>query len=141
KVPNEDMHSFYPTREIYNSSICIFPRVKFSSHDQVVHHSGHDVKRRVEVNVSSSLVGKVSKYSTTGSSVVTPFTSWGSSFWGLSSRIISMNITSPSSYLEQINLLLEDWGTNPSHSSIEFSFHTCSVAMEANGLVSPELSL
>ncbi|GKB71155.1 hypothetical protein Tco_0932567 [Tanacetum coccineum] len=46
------MHSFDPTREIANSSICIFPKVKFSSHDPVVHHSGHDVKRRVEVNVS-----------------------------------------------------------------------------------------
>ncbi|GKF77760.1 hypothetical protein Tco_0230230, partial [Tanacetum coccineum] len=78
KVSNEDMHSFDPTREIYNSSICIFLRVKFSSHDPVVHHSGHDVKRRVEVNVSSSLVEKVSKYSTTGSSVVAPSTSWGS---------------------------------------------------------------
>ncbi|GKC35311.1 hypothetical protein Tco_1047695 [Tanacetum coccineum] len=51
EVSNEDMHSFDPTREIANSSICIFPRVKFSSHDPVVHHSGHDVKRRVEVNV------------------------------------------------------------------------------------------
>ncbi|GKB18860.1 hypothetical protein Tco_0852783 [Tanacetum coccineum] len=59
-----------------------------------------------------------------------------------------MNITLPSSSLEQINFILEDWGTNPSNSSIEFSFRTCSVAMEANGLgcgcglelVSPELS-
>ncbi|GJV96100.1 hypothetical protein Tco_1547677 [Tanacetum coccineum] len=25
-------------------------RVKFSSHDSVVHHSGHDIKRRVEVD-------------------------------------------------------------------------------------------
>ncbi|GKA88251.1 hypothetical protein Tco_0810015 [Tanacetum coccineum] len=45
-----------------------------------------------------------------------------------------MNITSPSSSLEQINFGLEDWGTNPSDSSIEFSFRTCFVAMEANGL-------
>ncbi|GKE25903.1 hypothetical protein Tco_1441287 [Tanacetum coccineum] len=44
-----------------------------------------------------------------------------------------MNITSPSSSLEQINFLLEDWGTNLSDSSIEFSFRTCSVVMEANG--------
>ncbi|GJZ69164.1 hypothetical protein Tco_0632714, partial [Tanacetum coccineum] len=52
EVSNEDMHSFDPTREIANSSICIFSKVKFSSHDPVVHHLGHDVKRRVEVNVS-----------------------------------------------------------------------------------------
>ncbi|GJY03334.1 hypothetical protein Tco_0369274 [Tanacetum coccineum] len=45
-----------------------------------------------------------------------------------------MNITSPSSSLEQINFVLEDWGTNLSDSSIEFSFCTCLVAMEANGL-------
>ncbi|GKD67724.1 hypothetical protein Tco_1321814 [Tanacetum coccineum] len=51
-----------------------------------------------------------------------------------------MDITSPSSSLEQINFVLEDWGTNPSDSSIEFSFRTCSVVMEANGLSSPELS-
>ncbi|GKC66114.1 hypothetical protein Tco_1098712 [Tanacetum coccineum] len=44
-----------------------------------------------------------------------------------------MNITSPSSSLEKINFVLEDWGTNQNDSSIEFSFHTCSVAMEANG--------
>ncbi|GKC65378.1 hypothetical protein Tco_1097976, partial [Tanacetum coccineum] len=44
-----------------------------------------------------------------------------------------MNITSPSSSLEQTNFVLEDWGTNPSDSSIEFSFCTCFVAMEANG--------
>ncbi|GJS68862.1 hypothetical protein Tco_0683427 [Tanacetum coccineum] len=44
-----------------------------------------------------------------------------------------MNITSPSSPLEQTNFVLEDWGTSPSDSSIEISFRTCSVAMEANG--------
>ncbi|GJW47519.1 hypothetical protein Tco_0079165 [Tanacetum coccineum] len=47
--------------------------------------------------------------------------------------MISMNITSPSSSLVQSNFVLEDWGTNLSDSSIELSFHTCSVAMEANG--------
>ncbi|GJS38700.1 hypothetical protein Tco_0563743 [Tanacetum coccineum] len=47
--------------------------------------------------------------------------------------MISMNITSPSSSFEQTNFVLEDWGTNPSNSNIEFSFRTCSVAMEANG--------
>ncbi|GJT06214.1 hypothetical protein Tco_0840676 [Tanacetum coccineum] len=52
---------------------------------------------------------------------------------GSSSRMISINNTSPSSYLEQINFALEDRGTNPSDSSIKFSFCTCSVAMEANG--------
>ncbi|GJV26336.1 hypothetical protein Tco_1379031 [Tanacetum coccineum] len=46
------MHSFNPTREVSNSSICIFPRVKFLSYNPVVHHSGYDVKMRVEVNVS-----------------------------------------------------------------------------------------
>ncbi|GJY06616.1 hypothetical protein Tco_0373670 [Tanacetum coccineum] len=46
--------------------------------------------------------------------------------------MISMNITSPSSSLEQTNFILEDWGTNQSDSSIEFSFRTCYVAMEAN---------
>ncbi|GKE21326.1 hypothetical protein Tco_1432838 [Tanacetum coccineum] len=44
-----------------------------------------------------------------------------------------MNITSPSFSLEQTNFILEDWGTNPSDSSIEFSFRTYSVAMEPNG--------
>ncbi|GJW35571.1 hypothetical protein Tco_0058491 [Tanacetum coccineum] len=44
-----------------------------------------------------------------------------------------MNITSPSSSLEQTNFVLEDWGTYPSDSSIEFSFRTCYVAIEANG--------
>ncbi|GKE04333.1 hypothetical protein Tco_1396351 [Tanacetum coccineum] len=44
-----------------------------------------------------------------------------------------MNITSPSSPLEQTNFALEDRGTNPIDSSIEFSFCTCFVAMEANG--------
>ncbi|GKF76956.1 hypothetical protein Tco_0229426, partial [Tanacetum coccineum] len=108
--------------------------VKLSSHDPIVHHLGHDIKRRVKVNVSSSLVGKVSKYSTTGSSVVAPSPSLGPLHWGSSSsHMISMNITSPSSSLEQTNFVLEDWGTYPSDSSIEFSFRTCSVAMEANG--------
>ncbi|GKA76922.1 hypothetical protein Tco_0783383 [Tanacetum coccineum] len=143
------MHPFYPSYEIANSSIFIFPRVKFSSHDPVVHHSGHDIKRRVEVDVSSFLVGKVSKYSTTVSSVVTPSPSSGSSFWGSSSsHMILMNITSPSSSLEQTNFVLGDWGTNLSDSSIEFSLRTCYVAIEANGsgcgcgleLVSPGLS-
>ncbi|GJV83623.1 hypothetical protein Tco_1523521 [Tanacetum coccineum] len=46
------MHPFNPPCEITNSSICIFPRVKFATHDPVVHHSGHNIKRRVEVNVS-----------------------------------------------------------------------------------------
>ncbi|GJY42197.1 hypothetical protein Tco_0429467 [Tanacetum coccineum] len=44
-----------------------------------------------------------------------------------------MNITSPSSSLDQINFILEDWGTSPGDSSIEFNFCTYSVAMEANG--------
>ncbi|GJT55785.1 hypothetical protein Tco_0990839 [Tanacetum coccineum] len=46
-----------------------------------------------------------------------------------------MNITSPSSSLEQTNFVLEDWGTNPERfSSISNSaFEYCSVAMEANG--------
>ncbi|GJU28029.1 hypothetical protein Tco_1166650 [Tanacetum coccineum] len=48
------MHPFYPSYEIANYSICIFPRVKFSSNDPVVHHSGHDIKRRVEVDLVSS---------------------------------------------------------------------------------------
>ncbi|GKF53446.1 hypothetical protein Tco_0160356, partial [Tanacetum coccineum] len=47
--------------------------------------------------------------------------------------MISMNITSPSSFLEQTNFVLMDWGTNLSDSSIDFSFRTCSVAIEANG--------
>ncbi|GKB94352.1 hypothetical protein Tco_0980489 [Tanacetum coccineum] len=47
--------------------------------------------------------------------------------------MISMNITSPSSPLEQTNFILEDWGTNLIDSSIKFSFRTYSVAMEANG--------
>ncbi|GJV39617.1 hypothetical protein Tco_1418057 [Tanacetum coccineum] len=128
------MHPFYPSCEIANYSICIFLRVKFSSHDSVVHHSGHDIQRRVEVDVSSFLVGKVSKYSTTVSSVVAPSPLLGSSFWGSSSsHMILMNITSPSSSLEQTNFVLEDWGTYPSDSSIEFSFRTCYVAIEANG--------
>ncbi|GJX90069.1 hypothetical protein Tco_0343395 [Tanacetum coccineum] len=77
----------------------------------------------------------MSKYSTTGSSVISPSPTLGSSFWGLSSsRIILMNITSPSSSLEHTNFVLEDWGTNPSDSSIELSFRTCFVAMEANQL-------
>ncbi|GJX77005.1 hypothetical protein Tco_0323816 [Tanacetum coccineum] len=62
--------------------------------------------------------------------------------------MMSMNITSPSSSLEQTNFVLEDWGTNSSDSSIEFSLHTCYVAIEANGsgcgcrleFVSPGLS-
>ncbi|GKD61038.1 hypothetical protein Tco_1298547 [Tanacetum coccineum] len=96
------MHPFNPSCKIANST-CIFPRVKFSPHDPIVHHSGHDIKRRVKINGSSS------------------------------SCMISMNITSPSSSLEQKNFVLEDWGTNPSDSSIEFRFLTCSVVMEANG--------
>ncbi|GKE14214.1 hypothetical protein Tco_1421791 [Tanacetum coccineum] len=136
------MHPFYPSCEISNSSICIFPKAKFSSHDLVVHHSDHDIKRRVEVD-------KVSKYSTTVSFIVAPSPSLGSSFWGSSSsHMISMNITSPSSSLEQTNFILEDWGTNSSDSCIEFSFRTCSMVIEANGLgcgcglelVSPGLS-
>ncbi|GJZ20919.1 hypothetical protein Tco_0557958 [Tanacetum coccineum] len=150
EVSYEDMHPFDPSCEIANSSNCIFPRVKFSSHDPIVHHSGHDIMRRVKVNVSffdmhvsniawdlkvsTSLVGKVTKYSTTGPFVGAPSPSLGPSLWGSSSsRMISMNITSPSSSLEQTNLVLEDWGTNPSDSSIEFRFCTCSVAMKANG--------
>ncbi|GJS91472.1 retrotransposon protein, putative, ty1-copia subclass [Tanacetum coccineum] len=126
----------------------------------IIHHSSHDIKRRVEVNVSlfdmnvsdvagdlkvsSSLVGRVSKYSTIGSSLGAPSTSFcGSSL----SRMILMNITSPSSSLEQTNFVLEDRGTNPSDSSIEFNFCTCFVAMETNrsgcgcgsGLVSSRL--
>ncbi|GJU77543.1 hypothetical protein Tco_1274613 [Tanacetum coccineum] len=104
------MHPFNSSSEIANSSICNFPRVKFSPHDPIVHHSGHDIKRKVKVNVSFlDMQGP------------------------LSSRMISMNITSPSPSLEQTNFVLEDWGTNPSDSSIEFSFCTYSVAMEAKG--------
>ncbi|GKF34011.1 hypothetical protein Tco_0107211, partial [Tanacetum coccineum] len=70
----------------------------------------------------------------TGSSVVAPSPSLGPLFWGSSSsHMISMNITSPLSSLEQTNFILEDWGTNPSNLSIEYSFRICSVAMEANG--------
>nr|GEX43152.1 zinc finger, CCHC-type [Tanacetum cinerariifolium] len=47
--------------------------------------------------------------------------------------MILMNITSPSSSLEQTNFEMGDRGTNPSDSSIEFSFCTCSVEMEDNG--------
>ncbi|GJU63646.1 hypothetical protein Tco_1245481 [Tanacetum coccineum] len=126
------MHPFNPSCEITNSSIRIFPRFKFSPYGTIIHHPGHDIKRGVKV--SSSLVGRVSKYSTAGSSVAAPSPSLGPSFRGSSSsRMISMNITSPSSPLEQTNFALEDQGTNPSDSSIEFSFRTYSVAMEANG--------
>ncbi|GJY59194.1 hypothetical protein Tco_0459086 [Tanacetum coccineum] len=82
-----------------------------------------------DLEVSSSLVGRVSKYSTIGSSVGASSTSFGGSSF---SRMISMYITSPPSSLEQTNFALEDQGTSPSDSSIEFNFHTCSVAMEAN---------
>ncbi|GJV89673.1 hypothetical protein Tco_1533611 [Tanacetum coccineum] len=100
--------------EIANSSICISPRVKFSPHDPIVHHSGHDIKRRVKVNVSSSLVGKVSKYSATGSTVIAPSPSLGPSSWGSSSsRIISMNITSPSSSLKVDKYCNGGFGNQP----------------------------
>ncbi|GJR60667.1 hypothetical protein Tco_1502829 [Tanacetum coccineum] len=52
EVSYKDMHPFNLPREITNFSIRIFPRVEFPSHDPVVHHSGHDIKRRVEVDVS-----------------------------------------------------------------------------------------
>ncbi|GKA74828.1 hypothetical protein Tco_0781130 [Tanacetum coccineum] len=52
EVSYKDMHPFYPSCEIADSFICIFPRVKFSSHYPVVHHSGHDIKRGVEVDSS-----------------------------------------------------------------------------------------
>ncbi|GKD87052.1 hypothetical protein Tco_1358206 [Tanacetum coccineum] len=86
------MHPFNPSCEIANSSICIFPRVKFSPHDPVVHHSGHDIKRRVKINGSLEILKGL------GHSL------------GTYGR-----------------------GTNPSDSSIEFNFCTCSVAIEAKG--------
>ncbi|GKA98044.1 zinc finger, CCHC-type containing protein [Tanacetum coccineum] len=98
------MHPFNPSCEITNSSIRIFPRVKFSPYDPIIHHSGHDIMRGVKV--SSSLVGRVSKYSTVGSSVTTPSPSLGHSFRGSSSsRMISLNITSPSSPLDSRQIL------------------------------------
>nr|GFB50854.1 hypothetical protein [Tanacetum cinerariifolium] len=96
------------------SSIRISPRVEFSPHDPIIHRSGHDIYRGVKGSLEI-LKGL------------------GYSLGSSSSCMISMNITSPSFSLEQINFVLEDWRTNSSDSSIEFSFRTCSMAMEANG--------
>nr|GEW47272.1 hypothetical protein [Tanacetum cinerariifolium] len=143
------MHSFNSSREITNSSICTFPRVEFPSHDLVVHHSGHDIKKRVKVNVSlldmhvsdiardlkvsSSLVGKVSKYSTTSSFVVAPSTSGSSLRESSSFGMISINITSPSSSLVQMSLTLGDGGTNLSDSKNELNLRTFSVRNDFDG--------
>ncbi|GJU80135.1 reverse transcriptase domain-containing protein [Tanacetum coccineum] len=45
-------HTATPLLFIFFVPKIVHDWVKFSSHDPVVHHSGHDVKRRVEVNVS-----------------------------------------------------------------------------------------
>nr|GEY71076.1 hypothetical protein [Tanacetum cinerariifolium] len=37
---------------VTSPSLSVPVRVKFPSHDPIVHHSGHDIKRRVEFNVS-----------------------------------------------------------------------------------------
>nr|GEX25541.1 hypothetical protein [Tanacetum cinerariifolium] len=144
------MHSSNSSRKIPNSSICTFPRVEFPFHDPVVHYSGHDIKRRVGVNVSlldmyvfdiaqdlkvsSSLVGKVSKYSTTGSSIVAPSTLGSSLRESSSFRMISINITSPSSSLVQTSSALGDGGTNLSDSKSELSLRTFLVRNEIDGL-------
>nr|GEV73040.1 hypothetical protein [Tanacetum cinerariifolium] len=95
------MHSFDSFREITNSSSCIFPKVKFPSYDPVVHHSGHDIKRRVEES---------------------------SSF-----RMISINITSPSSSLVQTSSALGDGVSNPSDSKSELNLRTFLVRNEIDG--------
>nr|GFA14618.1 hypothetical protein [Tanacetum cinerariifolium] len=57
EVSYEDMHSFDSSCEITNPSIFIFAEVKFPSHDPVVHHSGHDIKRRFEVIFDEKKLG------------------------------------------------------------------------------------
>ncbi|GJT99160.1 hypothetical protein Tco_1094678 [Tanacetum coccineum] len=140
------MHLFDPSCEIANSSICIFPRVKFSPHDPIVHHSGHDIKiSEGQCKAFDMLCPMLHGLAyLCGASVQSPLLlvlpllppspSLGPLFRGSSSsHMISMNITSPSSSLEQTNFELEDWGTNPSDSSIEFNFCTCSMAIKAKG--------
>ncbi|GKA85022.1 hypothetical protein Tco_0806676 [Tanacetum coccineum] len=41
------MHSFNSFCEVAHSSMRILSRVKFSSHDLIIHHSGHDVQREL----------------------------------------------------------------------------------------------
>ncbi|GJY71859.1 hypothetical protein Tco_0475562 [Tanacetum coccineum] len=67
----------------------------------------------------------MSKYSTS----YTPAS--GSSLWEMSSfRIISINITSPSSSLVQTSLALGDGGTNPSDLKSELNLRTFSMMNE-----------
>ncbi|GJR95020.1 retrovirus-related pol polyprotein from transposon TNT 1-94 [Tanacetum coccineum] len=71
----------------------------------------------------------MSKYSTS----CTPAS--GPSMWELSSfRIISINITSPSSSLVQTSSALGDGGTNPSDSKSELNLRTFSVTNKIDGL-------
>nr|GEW08239.1 hypothetical protein [Tanacetum cinerariifolium] len=134
------MHSIDSSCEVTNSSICVFPRVKFPSHDLVVHHSGHDIKRRVEVNVSLldmhmydiayDVKVVVASFR---SSIVSPSTSGSSLRKSSSFGMISINITSASSFLVQTSSALGDGGTNPSDSKRELNLRTFSVRNEIDG--------
>ncbi|GJR66487.1 ribonuclease H-like domain-containing protein [Tanacetum coccineum] len=111
------MHPFNPSCEIANSSICVFPRVKLSPHDPIVHHSGHDIKRRVKVNLPSTMMGFRRNIKGTGPHM----------------GIISINITSPSSSLVQTSSALGDGGTNQSDSNSELNLRTFSMMNAIDG--------
>nr|GEV34837.1 retrovirus-related Pol polyprotein from transposon TNT 1-94 [Tanacetum cinerariifolium] len=123
---------------IFRNLECFFSgRVEFSPHDPIIHHPGQDINKGVKVDVGffDMNMPNVAWYSIVDPSVVAPSSSLRLLFRGSSSsRMISMNITSLSFSLEQINFVLVDWGTNPSNSSIKFNFRTCIVVMEANRL-------
>nr|GEV60345.1 zinc finger, CCHC-type [Tanacetum cinerariifolium] len=84
------------------------------------------LSRRHVYSVTSSLASEEKFLSNVGA---VRFSFSGSS----SSHMISMYITYPLSSIEQMNFVLEDWGTSLSDLSIKFSFRTCSVVMDASG--------
>nr|GEY10536.1 hypothetical protein [Tanacetum cinerariifolium] len=120
------MRSFDSSSEITNSFICIFPRVKFPFYDPVVHYSGHDIKRILKVNAGFF-------------DIQMPNVAWYLKVEGASSRddgeslsfrMISINITSPSSSLLQTNLALGDGGTDSSDSKSELNLRNFLVRNE-----------
>nr|GEZ97156.1 hypothetical protein [Tanacetum cinerariifolium] len=116
--------------------------VQFHSHDPVVHHSGHDIKRRVEVNVSllDMHVSDIALDLKESVEVLhykffrcRPFY-----FGFFLARIVILwddlnNITPPSSSLVQTSSALGGGGTYPSNSKSELNLRTFSVRNEIDG--------
>ncbi|GJU16583.1 hypothetical protein Tco_1144549 [Tanacetum coccineum] len=107
--------------------------VEFSPHDLTIHHSSHDIKRGVKVNVGlSTCKFPICKWFDGHPSILMGFRRNIEGI-GPHMRIISINITSSFSSFVQTSSALGDMGTNPSDSKSELNLRTFSVMNEFDG--------